>query len=84
MTEVIRIDTRELPAPEPMEKVLNRLGEIQEGSYLEMHHRMRPEMLLNILRNNGFDYRVREKHDEVFVYIFRSDDGTAREAIKDL
>ena len=57
MAEVIRVDTRELPAPEPMERVLNRLGEIQEGSYLEMRHRMRPELLLNILRNNGFARR---------------------------
>ncbi len=81
MVTAIHVDTRELPAPEPMETILRHLGDIRPGIYLEMRHRMRPQVLLNILKNNGFDYRIRENGEDIFVYIFRADDERTRQNV---
>ncbi len=67
----IVINTKDLPAPEPMGVILNNLHKIEEGIYIKMEHRFAPKMLLPILKKNGFDYLVNEKGDEDFeIFIF--------------
>lgn len=79
------MDTRELPSPEPLERVLNTLSELKEGSYIKMIHRMEPALLFPILKNNGFDYLLRRgEGDEIRLYIFLRGDTAAREHIRGL
>jgi hypothetical protein len=67
----IAIDTRELPSPEPMQKVIERLGELDETTYLMMRHRMEPTLLFPILEKNGFAYSKRSRSEEIILYIYR-------------
>jgi len=67
----IVIDTRELPSPEPMQRVIESLDKIDDETYIKMVHRMEPKMLFNILRKNGFDFKIVYKDEsQVEVYIF--------------
>jgi len=70
MMREIMIDVRELPSPEPMEKVIARLGEVNRQTYIKMVHRMEPMLLFPILDKNGFDYIKRPSAEGVSVYIF--------------
>ena len=70
MSKVIDIDVRDLPAPEPLEVIVNALGALEMGSYIKMIHRQIPNMLLPILKNNGFKWIIRDLQDEVRVYIY--------------
>lgn len=74
MREEILIDTRELPSPEPMERVVEKLGMIDASHYLKMVHRMEPVLLFSILDKNGFAYRVKKSGDAVWVYIYAKND----------
>lgn len=79
MLQEIILDTRELEAPEPMNLVLNALAELDENTSIKMIHRMEPMMLYNTLRNNNINYKVVQKENEVFIYIW---DNTFKEQSK--
>ncbi|MBK1673405.1 hypothetical protein CKO35_08795 [Ectothiorhodospira shaposhnikovii] len=53
------LDVRDLPPPEPMEQVLERLPGLTPGEILCMRHRREPFPLYPILRDMGFQWQVR-------------------------
>ena len=83
MREIV-IDTRELPSPEPLERVVNALAEVTTGNYIKMVHRMEPLMLFPILKNNGFEYVKKPIGEEIEVYIFLKDDAAVRTHVEAL
>ena len=81
----IRLDTKELPSPEPMQAVINSLHKIDNFTYIKMIHRMEPKPLFNILKNNGFDYIVKfSSEQEIEIYIFKQKSEEIKKYIKGL
>jgi len=80
----IYLDVRDLPAPEPLEAVVNALGEVDTGVYIKMHHRQRPNMLFPILKKNGFDFCIKERDDEVYIFIYLKSDRDLKKEIEDV
>ncbi len=54
ITNLIEIDVRELPPPEPMVKILESLTSIDEHTALLVHHHREPLMLYSKLEERGF------------------------------
>ena len=69
MKEVVVLDVRDLPAPEPLEKVLAMAEQLQKGNYFILLHRMEPCLLFPILKKNGFQYQVKQKAPDLFEII---------------
>ncbi len=84
MNKEIFVDVRELPAPEPLEVMVNTLGELEFGAYIKMHHRQMPNMLFPILTRNGYGYFVQKGEDEVFVYIYIKKDKQIKKELEDV
>lgn len=79
MSEVIELDVRELPAPEPIAEVLSALVHLKEGIIIHFWHRMKPDMLMP--RLSAYYYEILEE-DEVHLYICKKDDQTSILKIK--
>ncbi len=73
MLKEILLDCTMLESPEPLNLVVQNLGNISETSYIKMVHRMQPMMLFNILNQNGFKYITLEKNNQVEIYIFKEE-----------
>lgn len=58
------LDVSDLPAPEPMEKILSILSSSDEQEIICMTHRQKPLNLFKILDDCGFLYRLVEKGNE--------------------
>ena len=52
MLEKITLDTRELPAPLPLEEVIKNLPKLTNKNYICMIHRQEPNLLLEMLEKN--------------------------------
>ena len=52
---VIEIDVRELPPPEPMMKIFEKLSEVDDKTILLVHHHREPLMLYPKLEERGFE-----------------------------
>lgn len=73
--EELLIDVSGLEQPEPFTEVMHRLKALNKGSYLHMLHRRIPYPLLQILNENGFDFKITEAEKTVFeAFIWKSDD----------
>lgn len=71
---VLTLDVRDLPPPEPMERVLDVLPALAAGDLLRLRHRREPFPLYPILADLGFDHRVRTPPDCPFeILIWRAD-----------
>lgn len=74
----LRLDLRDLVAPEPMERILVVLRTLPRGQRLVALTPLRPVPLLPILADWGFAYRI---HDlpagEVCITICHADDAAA-------
>ena len=57
---LLRMDLRDLAAPEPMERILDCLRTLQRGERLVALTPLYPAPLLPILDQWGFAYRVRD------------------------
>jgi len=53
-TQVIELDLRHLPAPEPMRRILESLDSLQEGQCLLARTPCWPQPLLDRLQGNGW------------------------------
>ena len=84
MSKEIFIDVRDLPPPQPLEKIVDALGELDLGIYIKMLHRQRPNMLFPILKKNGFDFLIKEESDEVLIYIFIKKDKELKKELEDV
>ncbi len=69
-TEII-VDCRELEPPEPLNLVVSKLPLLNETNSLKMVHRLKPQMLLNILNENSFKYKIIEEDTMVTIFIWK-------------
>ena len=69
--DIIPIDVSELEPPEPMERVLDRLPQLQEGQLLRVRHRREPFPLYPLLEQAGYRYCCIPSGTETFfIYIW--------------
>lgn len=59
-TPLLWLDLRHLPPPEPMQRILDALPDLQSGQWLVAMTPQRPGPLLEILDAWGYAYRVQE------------------------
>lgn len=63
MNEDIQLDARSLPPPEPMERVLELLPQIDGGKRLRLLIDREPLPLFRILESEQFEYSIRKQPD---------------------
>jgi hypothetical protein len=83
MYKDIILDCRDLEAPEPLNLVVENLEKIDQNTYIKMIHRMEPQMLFNILKSNGYEYKISYEED-VIVYIYKDENNELKNYIKGL
>ncbi len=67
---IIELDVRGLAPPEPMMRILERLGEVDEKTILLVHHHREPMLLYEKLAQRGYHAvteRVREDYYKVII-----------------
>ena len=67
----IEVDCRELEAPEPHNLVVSKLPLLNATNRLKMLHRLKPQMLLNILNENNFKYEIVEDDEMFQIFIWK-------------
>jgi uncharacterized protein (DUF2249 family) len=68
------LDVRDLPPPEPLQRVLDLLPELGDGDVLRMLHHREPFPLYRILDDMGFRYTVLQSPETPFeILIWRAD-----------
>ncbi|MCL6494878.1 MAG: DUF2249 domain-containing protein [Ignavibacterium sp.] len=73
---VIEIDVRELPPPEPMMKIFEKLSEVDDKTILLVHHHREPLMLYPKLEERGFEAisnKIEENYYKVLIFKKRLD-----------
>lgn len=73
MINEIVLDCTMLESPEPLNLVVQNLGNIDELNYIKMIHRMEPMILYGMLNQNGFKYKTIQKNNQVLIYIFKEE-----------
>lgn len=69
---LLEIDVRHLEMPQPMMTILENLEMLPEGKALYVNHKKIPVFLLTELKEQGFDYRIKEIHEgRVDLLIFK-------------
>ena len=69
--DIVTIDVSELEPPEPMERILARLRQMQAGQMLRVRHRREPFPLYPLLEQAGFKHCCIAKGTESFlIYIW--------------
>ena len=69
-TEIV-VDCRELEAPEPLNLVVSKLPLLNRTNRLKMLHRLKPQILLNILNENNFKYEIDESSEMFQICIWK-------------
>lgn len=70
--DIIHMDVSELEPPEPMERILARLQQLQAGQLLRVRHRREPFPLYPMLEQAGYKYCCIQRGTEAFlIYIWR-------------
>ncbi len=67
----VELDVRNLPAPEPLMKILENLPAVAEGGVLLVRHQKESKQLMDKLRERGFDTASRkmgETHYQILVW----------------
>lgn len=67
----ILLDVRELPPPEPLERVLETLSTLEPGQHVRMVLGREPHPLYRILRRNGYAWTTRFRDDRVVEVLIR-------------
>jgi len=67
--DTVRLDVRELPMPQPMERILETLSTLEEGQALYVRHQRVPLHLLEALQTDNFAVHLCVK-EEVDVRLF--------------
>ncbi len=78
----ILIDVSELPAPEPFQKIMAELTQLNHGDYLKVVHRKEPLLLYKPLEQLGFDFHVQKGSDFAFeIFIWSKNQAAPTELI---
>jgi len=75
--KIIELDVRELPPPEPMMKILEKLAEVDDKTVLLVHHHREPMMLYPKLEERGFKAitnKIEENYYKVVIFKKRNID----------
>jgi uncharacterized protein (DUF2249 family) len=76
------LDVSYLEPPEPMEQILAKLAELNEGDFLSVTHRREPFPLFALIEKEGFNWRCTEERPAHFqIYIWRANDLLAQQSI---
>ena len=71
-------DVQDLPAPEPMQKIMEAVADLGEGQYVRMMHRMEPYPLYSVLEDMGFQHQLYLKGEAPYeIMIFGKGDRLA-------
>lgn len=77
---IVSLDLRQLPPPEPMERILDALNALAPGARLRALTPMRPAPLLPMLEQAGFTFHIEDAaQGHAVVTIWRRDDVPAAE-----
>lgn len=76
------VDVRELPAPEPLNKVLEVIDASLPDVVICMIHRQNPRLLLDILKQRGLCFKVAEANEQFSIYIWHAPNVGALEIIE--
>ncbi|SMG16299.1 Uncharacterized conserved protein [Sphingobacterium psychroaquaticum] len=69
--QILVVDVRALPMPEPMERLLEHLLILKEGQVLHVYHKRMPLHLLEELEHSGFAVRICEYNtDDIRLIIY--------------
>lgn len=71
MGETRTVDGRDLPAPEPMERVLEAIEGLPSGDVVRFLIHREPYPLYDLLRRNGFVWTTEAQDDGGFVILIR-------------
>jgi uncharacterized protein (DUF2249 family) len=63
------LDVSDLPAPEPMERILDALADLPPGDRLCVLHRREPYPLYDMLRRMGYRWEVSAEGDRYRILI---------------
>ena len=83
MAEQHRIDVRDLPAPEPLQKILPAIDVLGAGEFLHVIHRREPIYLFRVLEETGFAHRQVRADSRFDIWIWRRDDALAEGAVRE-
>lgn len=75
--KVIELDVRELPPPEPMMKIFEKLNELDDNTILLVHHHREPVMLYPKLEERGFEataHKIDSNYYKVLIFKKQSKD----------
>ncbi len=76
-------DVQELPAPEPMQKILEAVADLGEGKYVRMMHRMEPYPLYPVLEDMGFQHLLHLSGEAPYeIMIYKGDDALALKRVE--
>ena len=75
----LNVDVSQLPAPEPMQKIIQMLSNLPKGHYLSVFHRKKPETLFSILEQQHYQWHHTSNDIEQHViFIWPSQDEQAK------
>jgi len=75
------LDVSALPAPEPLDRILEALAGLQAGQYLHVLHRREPWPLFDILDRDGYAWHLQAGGAAGFeIFIWKKDDAAAAAA----
>ncbi len=69
------LDVSDLPAPEPIEQVLDALADLPEGDTLRVRFPMEPVLLYPMLASMGMNWERVETADETIELLIREKTG---------
>ncbi len=79
------LDVSQLACPEPLEAVLEHLGQLKQGEFLHVTTRRDPALLYPMLEKRGFDYLAcPDEHICCGILIWRLGDRAAESAARAL
>lgn len=77
-----KLDVRDLPPPEPLQRALEEIKTLQKGEFLIMYHRREPCGLFPNLDPLGIDFQVTHvRQDFCEVLFWRKDDKLAKQGV---
>jgi len=76
------VDVRELPAPEPLSRVLEVLDASSSQDVVCMIHRQNPRLLFDILKQRSLCFKVAEANEHFRIYIWQASNVSAVEIIQ--
>ncbi len=78
----IFLDVSTLEPCEPLHRILTALTTLAKGEYLLVWHRLEPQPLYHILKDQGFLWRIRQGLQvPIEIFIWRTDDAAAESLV---